>query len=184
MIQSYLLLGEIVRPQGIAGEVKLKHFTDDPERFYDLTTAYRWQDGAYQPVTITGARLSQSDVFLTLEGVDDRNAAESLRGVKLYVDRGHARQLDDNQAFIADLIGARAVDSHGVELGVLRDVLKPGSADVFVFDTPRGSMMMPAIARVVKRMDAAAGVIELDEQTLPEVAMYEDEGKNDKPDED
>ena len=40
MKQQYLLLGEIVRPQGIRGEVKVKHYTDDPERFYDLETVF------------------------------------------------------------------------------------------------------------------------------------------------
>ena len=41
MKHDYLLLGEVVRPQGIHGEVKLRHYTDDPERFLDLTTVYR-----------------------------------------------------------------------------------------------------------------------------------------------
>ena len=78
MKQNYLLLGEIVRPQGIRGEVKLRHYTDDPDRFLDLETAYLQKDGAYQPVRVTGARVQKDDVYLTLEGVDDRNAAEKL----------------------------------------------------------------------------------------------------------
>ena len=181
MIQSYLLLGEIVRPQGIAGEVKLKHFTDDPGRFLELETAYRWNGKAYEPVSVIGARIQQDDVYLTLEGVLTRNDAEKWRGVKLYVDREHARALGDNEAFIADLLGARAVDTKGNELGTLKDVLKPGSADVFVFDTPQGTMMLPAVGKVVKEMDAEKGRIVLDENVLGEVALYEDRDTDDIP---
>ena len=83
MKQEYLLLGEIVRPQGIRGEVKLRHYTDDPARCLELETVYRGQGSAYVPVRITGARVQKDDVFLTVDGVEDRNAAEKLRGVKI-----------------------------------------------------------------------------------------------------
>ena len=79
MKHDYLLLGEVVRPQGIHGEVKLRHYTDDPERFLELKTVYRERDGRYEPIGITGARVREDDVFLMLEGVRDRNAAEALR---------------------------------------------------------------------------------------------------------
>ena len=80
MKHEYLLLGEVVRPQGIRGEVKLRHYTDGPERFLDLETVYREEKGGYVPIRVTGARVNKDDVYLTLEGVDDRNAAERMRG--------------------------------------------------------------------------------------------------------
>ena len=80
MKHDYLLLGEVVRPQGIHGEVKLRHYTDDPERFLDLTIVYREREGRYEPIGVLGARVREDDVFLMLEGVADRNAAEALRG--------------------------------------------------------------------------------------------------------
>ena len=79
MKHEYLLLGEVVRPQGIRGEVKLRHYTDGPERFLDLETVYREEKGGYVPIRVTGARVNKDDVYLTLEGVDDRNAAERMR---------------------------------------------------------------------------------------------------------
>lgn len=174
MIQSYLLLGEIVRPQGIKGEVKLRHYTDDPDRFYDLKTAYVKRGEGYEPIAVMGARVSKGDVFLTIEGVESRNDAEALRGTMLYIDREHARSLGDNEVFIVDILGAKAYDTKGGYIGTLKDVMKPGGADVFVFDTPRGEMMMPALERVIKVMDAETGRLVLDETTLGEVALYED----------
>ena len=174
MKQPYLLLGEIVRPQGIRGEVKVKHYTDDPYRFEDLETVYLKRAGAYEPVGVISARVQQDDVFLLLSGVADRNEAEKLRGVQLWVDRAHARDLSEDEVFIADILGAKAYDTKGNEIGTLKDVLTPGGVDVFVFDTPRGTLMTPALKTVLLTLDADNGRIVLDEERLQEVALYED----------
>ena len=174
MKQAYLLLGEIVRPQGIRGEVKVKHYTDDPYRFEDLETVYLKRGNEYQPVEVLSARVQKDDVYLTLEGVQDRNEAEKLRGTQLWVDRENAVELDEDSVFIADILGAKAYDTKGNEIGVLRDVLTPGGVDVFVFKTAQGTMMMPALKTVILTMDADEGRIVLDENRLEEVALYED----------
>ena len=174
MKQSHLLVGEIVRPQGIRGEVKLRHFTDDPYRFEDLETVLRKTGNSFEPLTVEACRVQGDDVYLKLKGFDDRNAAETLRGAMLYVDREHAAELEENQFFIADLLGAEAVDTKGGEIGVLKDVLTPGGTDIFVFDTPAGEVMVPIIEKVVVSLDVEAGRIVLNEETLNEVAVYED----------
>lgn len=174
MKQPYLLLGEIVRPQGIRGEVKVKHYTNSSDRFYDLETVYLSQNEAYTPIAVTSVRVQGEDVYLTLEGVSDRNAAEKLRGVSLWIDRANACELGEDEVFIADILGARAVDTQGHSLGVLREVLTPGGVDVFVFDTQTGTLMVPALKTVLKTIDADQGLIVLDETRLEEVALYED----------
>lgn len=173
MLHPYLLIGEIVRPQGIRGEVKVRHFTDDPHRFQGLPSAFMKTGDSYAPVTITGCRVQKDDVFLTLEGVLDRNEAEKWRGVTLYIDRANARELSEDEVFIADILGATAFDTKGNRIGTLTDVLAPGGVDVFVFDTPQGPMRMPALKAVLLTLDAENGRIVLDEQKLPEVALYE-----------
>lgn len=174
MKQAYLLLGEIVRPQGIRGEVKVKHYTDDPERFYDLETVFLKRGESYEPAKVVKARVQGDDVYLTIEGVLDRNEAEKLRGVQLWVDRENAVELSEDEVFIADILGAKAYDTKGREVGVLKDVLTPGGVDVFVFKTPKGNLMMPALKTVILEMNAEEGRIVLDENRLEEVALYED----------
>ncbi len=181
MLNSYLLLGEIVKPQGVRGEVKLRHYTDDPGRFDELQTVYREQNGAYVPLTVTGSRFQGDDVFLTLEGVNDRDAAETLRGARLYVDRAHARELGEDEVFVADLLGARAVDDAGREIGTLRDIFHAGGADVMAFDTPYGGMMTPMLKAVIRKLDAANGLIVFDRERLREVAVYENRDSDDFP---
>lgn len=173
MLQPYLMLGTIVKPQGVRGEVKLHHETGDPERFYDLDQVFLRQGDAYTPIRVLSARVSGWDAFLTLEGVADRDAAEALRGREVYIDRAHARELAENEVFIADLIGVEAVDTQGRAVGTLRDVLQNGGTDVLVFNTPRGPMMAPFLKRLVREVDVNAGRMVLDAEVLPEVALYE-----------
>ena len=174
MKQDYLLLGEIVRPQGIRGEVKVRHYTDDPERFFDLETVYLKRGDKYEAVQVTDARVQKDDVYLKLEGVDDRNEAEKLRNIQLWVDRENAVELGEDEVFIADILGAKAFDTKGNPVGVLKDVLTPGGVDVFVLKTPKGNLMFPALKEVLLEMNADEGRLVLDENKLEEVALYED----------
>ena len=174
MKQEYLLLGEIVRPQGIRGEVKVRHYTDDPDRFHDLEIVFLKRDYSYEQMTVTDSRVQGDDVYLKFEGVDDRNEAEKLRNIQLWVDRDNAVELGEDEVFIADILGAKAFDTKGNPVGVLKDVLTPGGVDVFVLKTPKGNLMFPALKEVLLEMNADEGKLVLDENKLEEVALYED----------
>ena len=69
----------------------------------ELDTVYRKQGEAYLPLRVLDARVNGDEVFLSLEGVDDRDAAEGFRNVELYIDRDHARPLRENEVYIADM---------------------------------------------------------------------------------
>lgn len=173
MKQEHLLIGEITKPQGIRGEVKVRHYTDDPERFYDLETVLIPDGAAFREIAVTGARVNGDDVFLTLKGIADRNEAEKMRGLKLYVDRAHARELPEDEVFIADIIGLPAFDTKGNPIGTLTEVLTPGGVDVFVFKTPRGNLMTPGLKDVLQEVNVEEGRIVLNEVRLAEVSILQ-----------
>lgn len=176
MQSEYLQIGEIVKPQGIRGEVKLRAMTSDMSRYARLETVYLKEGKNYVPRKVLKGRSYDGFAFLQLEGVSDRNQAEMLRGREVYVDREHAVELDEDENFICDLEGLEAYDTQGNYIGTLREVLTPNQVcDVYLFDTDRGEMMIPALKRVVKEVDLDAGRIILDENVMPEVAVWEDE---------
>jgi 16S rRNA processing protein RimM len=135
---------------------------------------YMESGNGYEEKPIVSARANGGDVFLTFPGVTDRDKAEALRGKKLYVDRSQAVVLSEDENFICDLIGCDAVDTNGNVIGKLVDVLQPGSTDVYVFDTPKGRMMMPALKAAIPTVDVKARKIILDADKLSEVAFFED----------
>ncbi len=174
MLSEYLMIGEITKPQGVRGEVKVRPCTCDPGRFEGLETVYVERNGTYAPMRIRVNRLGGDAVFMNVEGVSDRNAAEALRGTPLYIDRAHAVALDEDSTFLCDLYGLRGIVSDGRDLGKLTDVMQPGGNDVYVFSGPLGEVLVPALKSVVLRVDLEKGEMLLDGKRLDEVAVFDE----------
>lgn len=175
MLSEYLLIGEVLKPQGIHGEVKVRPITCDMMRFAHMKNIYLEKDGNFSSVGVHCTRIDPDAVYLLLEGVRDRDSAEKLRGQYLYVDREHAVQLPEDTEFICDLEGCEAVDDEGNTIGTLTEVLQPGAGDVYVFRGPRGEVLIPALKRVVLEVDVRNKHMLLSAQALREVAVYEDD---------
>ena len=175
MLSEYLMIGEITKPQGVRGEVKVRPCTCDPDRFDGLETVYVKRDERYVPLRIRVNRMAPDAVFMHVEGVTDRDQAEKLRGTLLYIDRAHAVALDEDTTFLADLYGLRGEVSDGRDLGRLVDVMQPGGNDVYVFDGPLGEVLVPALKSVVLAVDLEAGVMRLDGKRLDEVAVFDED---------
>ena len=175
MQRDFLMIGEITKPQGVRGELKVRPYTCDISRFEDLETVYFQRNGDYVPVKIRVNRIAADAVFINVEGIFDRSAAERLRGEMLFIDREHAVDLDEDSCFLCDLYGLRGVDSAGRDLGTLKDVLQPGGNDVYVFEGPLGEVLVPALKSVVLRVDLEKGEMLLDAKRLSEVAVFDED---------
>ena len=173
-MEQYLMIGEVLKPQGVRGEVKVKPYAADADAFYDWETLYVKKGDRYEPIAADCSRVHDGFVYLTLGDCASMNDAEKLRGTQLYIDREHANQLEEGGVYIVDLIGCTAVDETGREIGTLTDVLQHGVVDVYVFKTPRGTMMAPAIRAAFPEVDVAARRISVDSARLEEVAVFED----------
>ncbi len=176
MLSERLLIGVVVKPQGIAGQVKIKPETDDPDRFLSLQTVLV-QTSEQQPaksMPIEQISVREGFVYAILNGSTSRNVAEAQRGWLLSVPRAEAVALPPDHHFIADLIGCRVVDTQGNALGVLTEVLQPGANDVYVIDRQPGRMMIPALKIAIPTVDVAKGIIVVNEALLDEVAVIED----------
>ena len=174
-MQDYLLIGEITKPQGVRGELKLRPITCDPGRFEGLTTAYVKDGDGYKPVSISVRKADADAVYLRMEGVETRNDAELVRGTMLYIDRAHAVELDEDSTFLCDLVGLRGVLTGGGEIGTLTEVMQPGGNDVYVFKGAKGEVLVPALKSVVVKVDLNEGVMLLDSARMAEVAVYDED---------
>lgn len=172
MLTPYLIVGEILKPQGVRGEIKVRPITNDPQRYFDMDCVYLKQGEAYKARAMHCVRVHDGFVYITMEGGDSREAVDPLRGALLYVPREAAVELSEDEEFICDLIGCVAFDRAGERIGTLREVLQPGANDVYVFDTPQGEMLLPALRRVVLEVDVQNARMVLDEEALPELAVY------------
>jgi len=172
MLEPYLAVGQVIKPQGVRGEVKVKPLTDDPRRFWDLEQVFVREGETYSPRAARCVRVHDGFAYLLFEGAQDREAAEALRGTLLFVERAHASPLPEDAHYIVDLVGCEVFDTRGERVGILAEVLQPGAHDVYVIRTARGELLVPALKRAVPAVDVAARRITVDENVLPEVAVY------------
>ena len=172
-MNEYLLIGEVLRPQGVRGEAKIRPYAANPEDFRRWTTLFLQSGTDYAPIACACSRVHDGFVYATLGDCANPDDVEKLRGRRLFIDRAHANALEEDEVYICDLIGCDAVDETGAVVGTLTDVLQHGPVDVYVFRTPRGTMMAPALKAVFPRVDVAARRMDVCAERLQEVAVVE-----------
>lgn len=161
-----LNVGEILKPQGIRGELKVKPFTDDAEVFRDFTRVFVEET----PYKVLSVRTGGGLVFLGLKGVPDRNAAELLRGKQLYVAREDAPVPEEGRYYIADLLGCNLVTETGETLGRLTGV-RQAATDIYTVEMDGKEVMFPAADGVITAVDVQSGTITVDKKRFFEVAV-------------
>lgn len=127
-----ILVGKIVAPQGIRGEVRVQTYTQTPT---DLKTLKLYSDKLSDNSFHFVRQLNpQSTVIIAkIDGVNDRNAAELLRGVELFINRSDLPELKEGEYYQADLIGMRVIRG-GIELGVVDNIQNYGGGDILELD--------------------------------------------------
>lgn len=151
MLMEPIVIGKIVAPVGIRGEVKVIVLTDFPERFdVGSEIALKMPKGESRRVRIAGRRPTRSGLTLKLEGIDTRNDAETLRDAEFVIDRSELAELSEGQFYVFDIIGLRVITDDGRECGEVIEVLQGGANDVYVTST---GLCIPALHDVVAKVD-------------------------------
>ena len=152
-----ILLGRIVGAHGIRGEVVIHAYTVAPA---DIGTygPLLDKDGA-EHFRIESARVTAKGVVARLEGVGDRNAAEALKGVELYVERDKLPAAAEGEFYHADLIGLSAVDPNGKRIGEIVAVQNYGAGDLLEIRLAGAGKteLIPFTEATVPEVDIAAG---------------------------
>lgn len=129
--------------------------TDFPERFEAGSKVFIEREEP--PFTIESCRWQKGQAVLKLIGVNDRDQAENLQGRYVRVPGDQLAELEEDQYYLFQIIGLRAVTEEGRELGTISDVLQTGANDVYVVPTANGELLLPAIGEVIKQVDLASG---------------------------
>jgi 16S rRNA processing protein RimM len=169
----FLLLGEILRPHGVRGEVRMRLLTDYPERISHLEHVYIGSSpDAAEPVrhVVQHMRMHQNYGLLKLKTIDDRNAAERLRALMVMVTLEDAVPLEADEIYLYQLINLTVQTETGETLGVITDVLETGANDVYIIDSPAyGEVLIPVTDETIIKTDIEAGIVivQLPEGLLP-----------------
>ena len=155
MKHRYLEAGKIVNTHGIAGEVKILPWADDPASLLDFDT--RFND--CQPVSLLGARVHKNCVLAKLAGIHDINEAMKLKNKVVFIDREDA-ELEEGAFFLADLMGLEVRDADSGEvLGQIADILTPPASNVYVVTGGKQDHMIPAVPEFIVETNIDEGYL-------------------------
>lgn len=163
-----LLVAEVLKPQGINGELKLRTFVDDPSQLLGVKNFYI--NGNAYPVQ--KLRLDGTFAYAKLSGVKDRNEAERLRGQEIYLSDEEKPVLPEGAHYVSEILGC-SLYAGEERLGTVTDILQNGSADVFCVAGKR-NFMFPYVEGVITSIDLRENRLTADPDALARVAVYED----------
>lgn len=131
--QKEILVAKIVAPQGVRGEVRVQTYTQSPADLKTLKLhSNKLADGSFHFVRLLNP--NSSVVIAKIDGVNDRNAAELLRGIELFVKREDLPDLKDGEYYQTDLIGMRVIRD-GITIGLVDNIQNYGGGDILELDT-------------------------------------------------
>ena len=132
------------------GVLRVEVLTDDPGRFEPGSVLY--VEGSDEPLTVREVRAEGPGLLVGFVEVTDRNTAVGLREKYLEGDVGSADLLPEGAFYWHQLVGCAVVTTAGEELGTIEDVFRVGESEVYVVNGPRGEVLLPAVAAIVREL--------------------------------
>lgn len=167
-----ILLGRIASAHGIRGDVLVKSYASAPE---DIARYGVLTDGAgVRKLRLKALRVTAKGVVCHVAGVNDRNAAEALAGIDLYVERARLPALPEGEYYHFDLIGLVAIDADGRAIGEVVGVRNYGASDLLEVRLAEqtATELVPLIEAFVPLVDLQAGRVTI---VMPQIAAGEDD---------
>ena len=152
----YLAVGQVLRPHGIRGELRVQVMTSYPERLGQHACFYLASPDhpeAAQRYRVEKMRWHRGVLLLKLGGCDDRNTAEQLRGMLVQIPFQEAVPLEEGEYYHFQLIGVQVETESADLLGRVVQVLETGTHDVYVVRGAQGEILVPAVDDLVLELD-------------------------------
>ena len=149
-----MVVGRVLRPHGVRGEVLVEVLSDAPDRFApgaEVAAGDPESGEPLRPLEVAAARLHQGRMLLRFAGVEDRDATEPLRGRLLSIPMEAARQLGPDEFWRHQLVGLAVVDQHGKDRGVVSEVVTGAAHDLLEVRRPDGvTVLVPTVAALIE----------------------------------
>jgi len=147
-MKEFFEIGKIVNVHGIKGEVKIYPYTNNVDLFSNL----KYLIFNNKENKIISTRMHKNMILVLFENVTNRNEAEKLVNVSVFIKREDATPLEEGAHYIRDLIGC-IIYENNIILGEMVDIIETGSNDVYVVQSEKREILIPALKSVVKKID-------------------------------
>ncbi|KUI42601.1 ribosome maturation factor RimM [Mycobacterium sp. IS-1590] len=161
-----LVVGRVVKAHGITGEVVVDVRTDDPDARFAAGASLRGRPakgGAEHEYTIESVRQHGGRLLVRFDGIDDRDAADSLRGILFLVDSQELPPIEDpDEYYDHQLEGLRVRTTDGVDVGTVTEVLHTAAGELLAVRGDEREVLVPFVSAIVTSVSLADEVIEID----------------------
>lgn len=162
-----ILIGSVLKPQGITGQIKISDLTDG----YDAIERINTVTIGDETYLVLSKKSAGGAIYLNLRGIADRNAAESLRGKNVYCEKDEL-EVEEGRYFIEDILGCELFLSSGKLIGKIVDVTS-SNVDIFKVETVEGDCYFPFLKKLNAVIDVDEKKITVDAKSFTEVCLYQ-----------
>jgi 16S rRNA processing protein RimM len=159
-LPDYVDIGQITRPHGIKGDLRVRPLTDDPNRYHLLKRIFLSHDDVNRfPFQVTSVKIGRQVIILHLQGIDSCDKAESWRKALVQIPRTECLPLPQGQHYHFELIGLEVVTVTGEKIGHITSIESYPANDIFVVHKDDREFLIPYITDIVKKIDIENGIL-------------------------
>jgi len=157
---DFIVIGQIVKPHGILGAVKVLPLTDDPQRFKMLEKVYVGEeDQPKSSFAVKKVQIQHDQIILSLDGITSRDEAEMHRREYVQIPMSETMPLPDGAFYFYQLVGLRMITNAGDPVGVVKNIESYPAHDMFVVSGDEHDILIPDVPEIVEKVDIDAGEI-------------------------
>lgn len=161
-MEKYFRIGVFSNTHGIKGEIKVFPTTDNIKRFDDLKSVILDTNNGQINFDVEGVRYFKNMAILKFKDINRIEDIEMYKGCDILVTRENAVPLENNEYYIADLIGLKVFDEEQKKLGIISNVIQTGANDVYVVKTDKESdLLIPSIKECIKEINIKEGYVKV-----------------------
>jgi len=153
MMLDLIAVGEVLKAQGIHGELKVGPLTDNPQRFGEIRRVYWKTAGGYQELFIEGYRLINQFILLKFTGINNMTDAQALGRGLIFIPRSERPRLPAGRYYLDEIEGLQVFTTAGDLLGEITGIIQTGSNDVYCINGSKQEIMLPALKDVIKTIE-------------------------------
>jgi 16S rRNA processing protein RimM len=160
---EYVTIGQIKKPHGVKGSLKVEPLTNDPSRFKLLDKIYlTFDEKVRKKFSIVQAQIGPQFVYLTLDQITNRDEAEKFRSAYIEIPQDESLPLLQNEHYNFELVGFLVKTNDGKEIGTLKEVQSYPAHDMYIVKTGSKEILIPAVPEIVVAVKADTKEIIID----------------------
>ena len=154
-LEDFILIGKVLRPHGRKGDLRIKYFNPDPLFILNYSRLFLLDHkrGIFRSFKVKEVSVSKEIVIVSLEGINDQNAAERWSQSSIYVHRDDLPPLEEGEYYYVDIIGLKVFTEKGEYIGEVANIFSTGSNDVYEIKDSEREIMLQASNDVIKEIN-------------------------------